>query len=240
MRRQQVYCYSTVSRHVLITHNASEHNIENIYDLYYNMYKCIKCGKIYKYKSEYDRHINRKNPCESAVVFTTSTVFKCSDCLNTYATKGSLKRHRNGYCTGKQTDNDDNQSDREEIDNPSVEEDHDDEFKCEHCNKTFTFKHNLKRHIVSRCIAKENIVNQKSDEDITHTKNMNNQFTNDMSVLRSDLNTDTELMLKIELKSYNDIDVINDIKSIKMQLNTRIKQMIDLQSKLDEYISECV
>jgi uncharacterized C2H2 Zn-finger protein len=29
-------------------------------------YKCEKCGKMYSHKSEYVRHINRKNPCKSS------------------------------------------------------------------------------------------------------------------------------------------------------------------------------
>src|SRR5437879_5707504 len=98
------------------------------------MHKCAKCGKTYKYQSEYDRHINRKNPCKLSVVF------KCPDCLNTYATKGSLTRHQDGYCTAKQKDIDDDQPTQEEIDELLTEEDIDDEFKCEHCKKTFTRK----------------------------------------------------------------------------------------------------
>ena len=29
------------------------------------LYKCIKCNKEFKQKSNYNYHINRKNPCKS-------------------------------------------------------------------------------------------------------------------------------------------------------------------------------
>ncbi len=120
------------------------------------MHKCARCGKTYKYQSDYDRHVNRKNPCKS------STLFECPDCLNTYATKGSLKRHQDGHCTANQADTDDNQANSEEIADPLVEEDLNDEFKCEHCNKAFTRKFNLERHTASRCTVKKNAETQKA------------------------------------------------------------------------------
>jgi uncharacterized C2H2 Zn-finger protein len=153
------------------------------------MHKCKRCNKIYKYKSDYDRHVNRKNPCKRSVV---STVFKCSECLNTYATKGSLKRHQNGYCTAKQEDSDDNQSDQEEIDEQLIDSEDDSEFMCKHCNKTFTRKFNLERHIASRCTVKKTAEAQKANEYAKIKK--------DIEYVISRFNDDIDLLYDLQTK----------------------------------------
>lgn len=156
------------------------------------MHKCKRCNKVYKYKSDYDRHVNRKNPCKLSVV---SAVFECPDCLNTYATNGSLKRHQNGYCTTKQAVIDNNQPNQEEIDEPLIDSD-DNEFICEHCNKTFTRKFNLERHITDRCTVKKNAEIQKEKE---YTK-----IKKDIDHLISRFNDDIDLLydLQSKLNSY--------------------------------------
>ena len=132
------------------------------------MLKCKRCKKQFKYMSDFNRHKNRKNPCKSNT--NASGVFQCPDCHNTFSTKGNLKRHINGYCDIKQNDDesDDNQlSDKlDDIDEDSNNDDH----KCQYCEKSFTFKHNLKRHMNSRCKAK--VTAEKEQEIVNNNKKL--------------------------------------------------------------------
>lgn len=51
-------------------------------------YKCERCQTIFTKKSNYERHINRKNECDGKVKNN-----ECEYCGNCYSRKDSLKRH---------------------------------------------------------------------------------------------------------------------------------------------------
>jgi hypothetical protein len=95
-------------------------------------YKCHKCNKIYKHKGEYERHINKKNPCDlklphniqyqqdaanvqtkqidaakiqEIVRFEINTNnHQCSYCNKSFTRKSSLNVHINDRCKNKKKD----------------------------------------------------------------------------------------------------------------------------------------
>jgi DNA-directed RNA polymerase subunit RPC12/RpoP len=62
-------------------------------------YKCEKCGKIFDHKGTYEKHINRKNPCNEQVLKGES--LKCELCGKDFLSKGALHYHKsNNVCKG--------------------------------------------------------------------------------------------------------------------------------------------
>lgn len=57
-----------------------------------SFHQCIKCSKIFNYKSEYDRHLKRKISCMSKDKNLEENR-KCTYCDNVYARIDSLERH---------------------------------------------------------------------------------------------------------------------------------------------------
>lgn len=155
-----------------------------------SMCDCPRCGKKFSFSSELARHMKRKFPCKNS---ESSDAFECSECLKTYANKGSLKRHQNdGYCTGKQESADEEvTSEEQDSESTSTEEEYD-THKCTLCNKTFTFKHNLKRHQASRCIVKKDAVVQKVKE--------RNDIIKDIKYIRTRLEADIVLLKDLQSK----------------------------------------
>lgn len=56
------------------------------------MFNCKKCKRYFKYKSDFLRHNNRKNPCNIKK-------FKCPKCKKSYSTKSNLNSHIKNYCS---------------------------------------------------------------------------------------------------------------------------------------------
>lgn len=57
-------------------------------------YKCIKCNKGYKNKTDYNRHLLRKTPCSNK-----SFDFQCPRCRKLYSSKYNLNRHMTFNCS---------------------------------------------------------------------------------------------------------------------------------------------
>ncbi len=64
-------------------------------------YKCNKCNKKFFHKNDYQRHINRKTPCDLTRIYTveSSKKLKCSGCGKTFARQVNLTRHLHEFCT---------------------------------------------------------------------------------------------------------------------------------------------
>ena len=63
------------------------------------IYKCNRCDKQFKQKTDYNRHINRKNPCKiilDKIILdknNKSIKYKCNTCNKFYSTQGNLTKH---------------------------------------------------------------------------------------------------------------------------------------------------
>ena len=59
-------------------------------------YKCDKCNRPFKTKFEFDRHKNRKTPCDAGGIY-------CPECQVPFTTKRACDAHQNlGRCKGKE------------------------------------------------------------------------------------------------------------------------------------------
>jgi uncharacterized C2H2 Zn-finger protein len=76
-------------------------------------YRCVKCEKIFKKKSDYINHQNRKTPCEQNEGKMDSRV--CVYCGVKYTTKGSVTRHIKMGCSVLKTREDEKKEIYEEL-----------------------------------------------------------------------------------------------------------------------------
>jgi hypothetical protein len=86
-------------------------------------YECEKCNKKFNFKSQYDRHINKKISCNkdsfdenkdayllleqlnNALIKKDDNIIKCNECNKTFTEDRSLKRHIKYYCKVLETIN---------------------------------------------------------------------------------------------------------------------------------------
>lgn len=83
-------------------------------------YECSTCGKIFKQKSDYDRHLKRKKPCvaqvhdiqhEEEAIHSEKQLEKintneCKYCHKNFSRTDVLARHVNKYCKVKKSQDD--------------------------------------------------------------------------------------------------------------------------------------
>jgi hypothetical protein len=96
-------------------------------------YKCDRCGKSYDHKSEYVRHINRKNPCRSDQFDDQKVINKIQN--NTQEIQKETQE-------GKKMKKD---------------------WICTYCNKKFTTNSSYNRHMLKFCKVKKQQDNAKED-----------------------------------------------------------------------------
>lgn len=109
--------------------------------VFYMIYICPKCNKIFDRKSTYDYHVyKRKKPCKN------NNMFSCSKCKKNFSTKFNLSRHQEKYCKYELKKN---KSDKT--------------FICSYCNDQFSRKYTMERHIKSRCEIKRKLDTDKEE-----------------------------------------------------------------------------
>lgn len=103
-----------------------------------NKYKCNLCNKEFKKKTDYTRHLNRKNPC---VINLT-----CLVCGIKFARKDSLNRHINDKCK---------KSFDKIIKDSLIKKDNNKKsYKCKTCTNEFDKVDDYSKHIIHLCNKK--------------------------------------------------------------------------------------
>ena len=126
------------------------------------MYKCNNCKSIFSSKQTLDYHLIN-NVCDEDL-----KIFKCIFCSKSYKTKYTFLRHLNSKHRTK----------------INIHKNENILLKCESCNKIFTRKDNLKRHIKLYCknINNSNNIIQTTNNTIINNINTTNNITNNITI----------------------------------------------------------
>ncbi len=193
---------------------------------------CQKCKKIFNYKNDLRRHLNRKKPCMIQSIPIQN--INCPKCGKTYSNKYNLKRHLQQYCKIKLYDNTNPLNNIIKLRT---------DFECPNCNKTFTRKSSLTRHLKQFCKIKE-IDHNKSDLSINDEDILNQHvakifvcnycersFTRKNN-LQNHQKDRCKIKNKINIKEQEYQQLIDDVKYLKKKI---VKQENEI-NKLKEFI----
>lgn len=151
-------------------------------DIKKSIYQCIKCKKIFKSKIDMSRHTNRITPCDKNV-----THFTCPKCNKTFSFKSSLKRHLSLVCDlenlcGSSVAQLNHTPPKSKTNNKvnRVKSDITAEnmCKCSYCNKTFTRKDSLNRHIDKYCDMKKKLDQNREETFLKLLEEKNTEIEN--------------------------------------------------------------
>jgi hypothetical protein len=141
-------------------------------------YRCDGCGKKFDHKSDYTKHIKRKNPCKSGKVDNNDEDIKC--------TKDTREIHKDTQIGKKNVKND---------------------WKCTYCKKSFTTNSSYNRHMSKFCKVKREQDNAKEDllQKLIEQMNKQNEHMNKQNEQMNKQNAKIDQMAEIisKLKSEN-------------------------------------
>ena len=106
--------------------------------------KCEKCCKIFKYSYLLNRHINKKNQCDD--------INKIIKILHEKKLNIDKQLTQNKYDISKYNDKIENLT-LESLESKNI---------CKFCNKNFTRKYNLEKHITLSCNYKKILLDEKN------------------------------------------------------------------------------
>lgn len=199
--------------------------------------KCDRCKKVFNHKGDYNKHLNRQNPCEIIREISVNE-FQCPKCSNIYSSKSNLTRHLNGYCTGEKKSDDNNtkkidginQQDNVVLDNVKTvindisklsenisanSRKISSDLTCPHCLVSFARKDILKRHLNGRCKIKLELEREK-----TENTNLINKILTEMKSMKKEiikLTKENERLVNIK-NTENINNNINANNNIRVQL----------------------
>ena len=119
-------------------------------------YTCPRCGYTSHIKTIYERHLSRKKICENIV---------SDDDLSNEYKKYNIKKEIYNLCSAKKPP----KTAKTKISPPKTAKFRqnldfsNDSFKCEYCDKNFTRKDSLVKHLNGRCKIKIKLENEKNE-----------------------------------------------------------------------------
>jgi len=153
-------------------------------------YNCSRCGKEFSMKNDYRRHVNRKFPCQiSPAIKQKGPPYNCDRCGKVFSMKNDYRRHINRKFPCKVQPDIAVDLDHPKIQmstttkkpepikpqapvQPSAPVKPPDILKCDNCQKTFTRRDNLQKHIREHCKSLKSSKKNASEKpkESTHTK----------------------------------------------------------------------
>ena len=216
------------------------------------MYKCNLCSRVFSSKQWLDYHLAKKIPCNLKLT--------CTICDKHFSSKQSLERHkiRKIPCVKKIVlTNAHKCSQNDEIVNNILEKNKSNEIKleenfenqeniCEYCNKIFSKKSNLTRHIKHYCKNRKKILEEnkelKEELEILKAKsviNINNTVTNN-TITNNNVtnNTVNNTINNIEINAFGKEDISCLTKDILFKVIKNPDSGIPLLIKLIHFNPE--
>jgi hypothetical protein len=183
------------------------------------IYNCEKCNKVFKQKSHYDVHINKKNPCNNISIFSNTINNTQNLPKNTQnLPKNTQKLPKNTKFTELSLDLYNNYTDRDILNkqiiiNSESMKQYIDEKKCIYCNKEFSRKENIFNHIKYSCKKKKEIEKEKDNifNELKVLKEKNDTLEKQNEKLINKMNKIENLLMKNN--SNNSGNIINNDNS---------------------------
>jgi hypothetical protein len=207
-------------------------------------YCCTTCKKDFKQKSNLLSHLRRKKPCIVLNIDTTTSITEniiIAPKSNLIAPKSNLIAPKSNLIAPKSNLIAPKSNLIGNID--KIEED---KLKCEHCNKKFSRRYSLNRHINNRCKNKNNndnnnIIIEKLKELLltkTKTKSTKN-ITNIETQNNSNIQTQNQTNITInfgeeDIKKLTECEILTSLKSLSNCFQNFVK-VIHLNDRLPEY-----
>ncbi len=141
---------------------------------------CPKCGKQFHHKGPYNYHVYKmKRSCADSLKIpphknieiphkNNSVNFQCKRCNRSFTRKDNLTRHIRYFCKPKKYTSQlpsqiPSQTSSEHANQEDLDKDNSSKYMCNYCNKHFTRKGNLTRHLRQRCKIRMDIEKEKEE-----------------------------------------------------------------------------
>ena len=118
-------------------------------------YTCNRCLKNYNNKCDYNRHLNRKRPCK--IIKINESIIKPINSITDKQKNANLHKKMRNLHKNPQ----------------NLHKNRSKKYKCSYCEKNYSRKDSLKRHILSYCKVKK-----EKDAEIEKLKNKNKIIEN--------------------------------------------------------------
>ena len=164
-------------------------------------YECNRCHKSFKVKTDYTRHMNRKNPCNLAIPNSATScqavpnipdqdITKLINILTGLKSTNELKKNQTNISDVK--------------------------YKCEYCHTSFAQKSSLNRHLNGRCkIKTEKDSNGENSEDIFRSLLAEYEEKHRMEL--------EEMKQKMEKKNDQINELVTEVKKLNKKVLVKAK-----------------
>jgi len=179
-------------------------------------YKCNKCNKIFRRKSHYDYHINRKTPCKNDKMTENNN--------NTIAADNQQNAAK---CHQVAADNQQNAPKCQQF--SSVEAQINDK-QCQYCKKIFTRVSSLNVHLKNRCKIKKHQDEEKEDllQKLIKEKEEQNKIIEELRKQTKEIAEMKQIICRLESENKKYTQKIGTQNNIEKQQNNIMMNNVKL------------